>query len=152
MRIQRQTRFIYARRFSPRRWSFLGFGSEKKWYSTHEHKPQGEWDSVDKICRQRTPSFPIHDSIIQRSAQKQRWWKIVSTLLAIMMGSGEIIYDKLYASPRPPPKISFKHDWMKELGSEVAGGGKDSQQTQPKTQHPIVGTGRLVWQSNHPVL
>ena len=33
---------------------------------------------------------------------------------------------------------------MKELGSEVAGGGKDSQQTQPKTQNPIVRTGRLV--------
>ena len=27
---------------------------------------------------------------------------------------------KVYASPRPPPKISLKHDWMKELGSEVA--------------------------------
>ena len=32
---------IYATRFSPRRWSFLGPGSEKKWYSTHESKPQG---------------------------------------------------------------------------------------------------------------
>ena len=34
---------------------------------------------------------------------------------------------------------------MKELGSEVAGGGEDSHQTQPKTNNPIVGTGRLVW-------
>ena len=33
---------------------------------------------------------------------------------------------------------------MKELGSEVSGGGKDSQQTQPKTINPIVRTGRLV--------
>ena len=33
---------------------------------------------------------------------------------------------------------------MKELGSEVAGGGEDSQQTQPKTKNPIVRTGRLV--------
>ena len=33
---------IYARRFSPGRWSFLGPGSEKKWYSTHDSKPQGE--------------------------------------------------------------------------------------------------------------
>ena len=33
---------------------------------------------------------------------------------------------------------------MKELGSEVAGGGKDSQQTQPKTKTPIVRTGRPV--------
>ena len=30
------------------------------------------------------------------------------------------MYEKVYASPRPPPKISLKHDWMKELGSEVA--------------------------------
>ena len=27
---------------------------------------------------------------------------------------------RMYASPRPPPKISLKHDWMKELASEVA--------------------------------
>ena len=37
---------IYARRFLPARWSFLGPGSEKKWYSTPEYKPQGEWDRV----------------------------------------------------------------------------------------------------------
>ena len=37
---------IYAKRFSPGRWSFLGPGSEKKWYSTHESRPQGEWDRV----------------------------------------------------------------------------------------------------------
>ena len=37
---------IYAKRFSPGRWSFLGPGSEKKWYSTHEYKPQGDWDRV----------------------------------------------------------------------------------------------------------
>ena len=35
------------------------------------------------------------------------------------METGEVIYEKVYASPRPPPKISLKHDWMKELGSEV---------------------------------
>ena len=53
---------------------------------------------------------------------------------AVMMGTGEIIYETVYASPRPPPKISFEDNWMKELGSEVAGGGKDSQQTQPTTK------------------
>ena len=40
---------IFARRFSPRRWSFLGPGSEKKWYSTHAIKPQGEWDRVAEL-------------------------------------------------------------------------------------------------------
>ena len=38
----------------------------------------------------------------------------------VRMETQEIIYEKVYASPRPPPKISLKHDWMKELGSEVA--------------------------------
>ena len=33
---------------------------------------------------------------------------------------------------------------MKELGSEVAGHDESSQQTQPKTQNPSVGAGRLV--------
>ena len=32
---------IYARRFPAERWSFLGPGPEKKWYSTHDSRPQG---------------------------------------------------------------------------------------------------------------
>ena len=40
---------IYARRFSPGRCPFLGPGSEKKWCSTHESKPQGEWDRVAEL-------------------------------------------------------------------------------------------------------
>ena len=40
---------IYAKRFSPGRWSFLGRGSEKKWFSTHESKLQGEWDRVAEL-------------------------------------------------------------------------------------------------------
>ena len=38
---------------------------------------------------------------------------------AVRMETGEIIYEKIYESPRPPPKISLRNDWMKELGSEV---------------------------------
>ena len=58
--------------------------------------------------------------------------------------TANILYDTLpaycipkaimYASPRLPPKISFKDSWMKELDSEVAGGSEDSQQIQPKFQ------------------
>ena len=40
---------IYARKFSPGRRSFLGPGSEKKWCSTHDCKPQGEWDRVAEL-------------------------------------------------------------------------------------------------------
>ena len=36
----------YARRFPQGRWSFLVPGSEKKWYGTHLHKPDGERDKT----------------------------------------------------------------------------------------------------------
>ena len=39
---------------------------------------------------------------------------------AIQMETGEVVCEKVSESPRPPPKISLRNDWMKELGSEVA--------------------------------
>ena len=36
----------YAKRFGAGQWSFFGLGSEKKWYSIGEDRPQGEWDRV----------------------------------------------------------------------------------------------------------
>ena len=38
----------------------------------------------------------------------------------VRMETGEVIYVKVYASPRLSPKISLKHDWKRELGSEDA--------------------------------
>ena len=32
---------------------------------------------------------------------------------------GEILYEKVCMSPRPPPKISLRHEWTRELGSKV---------------------------------
>ena len=40
---------IHASRFSPGRWSFLGPGSEKEWYSTHDSKQQGELDRIAEL-------------------------------------------------------------------------------------------------------
>ena len=37
----------------------------------------------------------------------------------VRMETGEV-KNEVYASPRLPPKIFLEHDWMKELGSEVA--------------------------------
>ena len=36
------------------------------------------------------------------------------------METGEVLYEKVYMSLRPPPKISLKHEWKRELGSEHA--------------------------------
>ena len=56
----------------------------------------------------------------------------------VRMGTGEVIYEKVYMSPRPPPKISLKHDWKRELGSEHA-------------QRPEVGQLSRSFQSNQPI-
>ena len=37
---------LFAKRFPAGRWSFLGPGSETKWYSTDKAKPGGKWDRV----------------------------------------------------------------------------------------------------------
>ena len=63
----------YARKFGTGQRSFLGPGAEKKWYSISEDSPQGDWDDNGReddgdTRRKRTPSLPIHEPIIQRSA------------------------------------------------------------------------------------
>ena len=41
---------ILAKKFGIGQWSFIGLGSEKKWYSMEESSPQGIWDHIaDKM-------------------------------------------------------------------------------------------------------
>ena len=56
----------------------------------------------------------------------------------VRMETGEVIYEKVYMSPRPPPKISLKHEWKRELSSEHA-------------QRPEVGQLSRSFQSNQPI-
>ena len=37
---------ILAKNFGIGQWSFIGPGSEKKWYSMEENSPQGIWDDI----------------------------------------------------------------------------------------------------------
>ena len=40
---------LLANRFPAGRWSFLGPGSETKWYSTYKERPGGKWDPVAEL-------------------------------------------------------------------------------------------------------
>ena len=75
----------------------------------------------------------------------------------VRMETEEIICEKVYTSPHSLPKISLKHDWKRELGSEdaqrpegqVVQQFKSSQSNQPipnpdldRTVQPVVGTDR----------
>ena len=78
-------------------------------------------------------------------------------LKVVRMEIGEVIYEKVYVLPRPPPKISFEDNWTKEMGSEVAQRPEgqvgqqfqSSQSNQPipntdrdRTEQPVVRTDR----------
>ena len=86
-----------------------------------------------KFCQTRSNTIILYDTLPAYCIPK-----------VVVMETGEIIHEKVNASPRPPPKISFKDNWMKEFGSEVAGGSEDSQQIQPKSKTQLSRTGRLV--------
>ena len=47
----------YVRRFPRGRWSFLGPGSEEKWYGTYSDKPDGNWDRTNYIQNPVTQYF-----------------------------------------------------------------------------------------------
>ena len=55
------------------------------------------------------------------------------------MENGEVLFEKVYMSPRPPPKISLKHEWKRKLGPEHA-------------QRSEVGQLSGSFQSNQPIL
>ena len=63
---------------------------------------------------------------------------------AILMETGAIMYEKVNASPRPPPTMSYKDYWMCDLDSDTAGGSEDSQQNQPRSKTQWLSTVRLV--------
>ena len=51
---------------------------------------------------------------------------------AIAMKSEEIILQRVYVSPRPPPTISYKDNWTCDLDSDVARCSKDIQRIERK--------------------
>ena len=57
------------------------------------------------------------------------------------MKSEEIIYQKVYVSRRPPPKISCKDHRMCEFDSDVAESSKDTQRIQLKRKTQIIKYG-----------
>ena len=86
-----------------------------------------------KFYQTRSNAIVLHDTLPAYCIPK-----------VVVMEFGEIIYEKVYASPRSPPKISFKDNWMKELDSKVAGGSEDSQQIQPRSKTKLSRTVRPV--------
>ena len=62
-------------------WSWF----KEKWYYISADSPQGEWDRIAEkmleFVEKQTSILPCHESIVQRSVQKQTQRKTVDTLL-----------------------------------------------------------------------
>ena len=50
-----QTVTNFARKFPRGRWSFVGPGSEERWYATYTDKPDGSWDQTDENMVKNPP-------------------------------------------------------------------------------------------------
>ena len=83
-----------------------------------------------KFYQTRSNAVILHDTLPAYCISK-----------SIVMKSEDITYQKVHVSPRPPPKISYKDNWMNELDSEVAGSSKDTQRIQPTPKNPIIKYG-----------
>ena len=70
---------------------------------------------------------------------------------ATVMKSEEIVYQKVYVSPRPPSKISYRENWMCDLDSVIAGSSKETQRIDPKPKTQLSSAGRFVtkWCEEH---
>ena len=128
------------------------------WRSKFEQKTDGILLSIDPRDKEHKDPDVIDLSVPRRAQYLHKAWKRhqntvywVDINLAIDkkfpaycipkvvgMETGEVIYENVCMSPRPPPKISLKHEWKKELGSEHA-------------QRPEVGQLSWSFQWNKPI-
>ena len=67
------------------------------------------------------------------------------------METGEIIYEKVYVSPRLPPKICSKDNWMKELGQRLLDKQKTPNQPNPTQIQIMIEWRDPLWLDNQSV-
>ena len=115
----------------PRRALYLHNGCKK-------HQDAVYWVDIDLAIRKGLTFYQTRSNatILQGTLPAYCIPKVVR------LKTGEVLYEKAYMSPRPPPKISLRHDhdWTRgndELGSTVEQQpvGKLVQQSQEEVQH-----------------
>ena len=90
---------IFAKKFGKGQWSFIGPGSEKKWYSMEENSPQRIWDHIAEkmlvefaesgcpIFRATTPLSRGNSSV-----STEQWRPYVKNLKLIKMDQGNLMF------------------------------------------------------------
>ena len=83
-----------------------------------KHQDAVFWVDIDNAIRKGLTFYQIRPNaiILQGTLPAYCIPKVVR------LKTGEVLYEKSYMSPRPPPKISLRHDWTRgevPLGSTV---------------------------------
>ena len=83
-----------------------------------KHQDAVYWVDIDLATRKGLTFYQTRSNaiILQRTLPAYCIPKVVR------LKTGEVLHEKSYMSPRPPPKISLRHDWAKRevpLGSTV---------------------------------
>ena len=90
---------LYAKRFGAGQWSFLGPGSEKKWYSICEDSPQGERDKIAEtmMLTFAESAHPVFRSTspLSRGVLKSKGGRKLSIQYCADSGTNETVFRKI---------------------------------------------------------
>ena len=95
-----------------------------------ETSRRGYWVDIDLAIRKGLTFYQTRSNaiIFQETLPAYCIPKVVR------LKTGEVLYEKAYMSPRPPPTISLRHDWTKELGSNVDRQPQEEVARQPREE------------------
>ena len=95
-----------------------------------KHQDAVFWDDIDLAIRKGLTFYQTRSNaiILQGTLPAYCIPKVVR------LKTGEVLYEKAYMSPRPPPKISLRHDWTKDLGSKVDRQPQEEDARQPREE------------------
>ena len=92
---------LFTRRFGTGQWSFIGPGSEKKWYSIKEDSPQGIWDKIaEKMLEFAESGCPIFRATtpLSRGQLKSKGHGKLSIHFAATQETIETIFRKIVSA------------------------------------------------------
>ena len=77
---------VLAKKFGVAQWSFIGPGSEKKWYSGEENSPQGGWDRIadEMLLEVGHPIFRATTPLSRGKLTRKGHGKTVNTFLLLI--------------------------------------------------------------------
>ena len=83
-----------------------------------KHQDAENWVDIDLAIRKGLTFYQIRSNAIILQGKLPAY----CIPKVVRLKTGEVLYEKAYMSPRPPPKISLRHDWTRgevTLGSTV---------------------------------